>query len=115
MRTRLLCALCGPIVLILLSGAPSGCSKAPSGAAAEDQQPAATHPLPSRQSAADAPLSDNSAATTPADGHAMTSPQAHAMTPPHGLAMTSPRGRAMALELDDGPVSSLLDRVEVHK
>ena len=115
MRTRLLCALCGPIVLILLSGALSGCSKAPSGAAAEDQQPVATHPLPSRQSAADAPLSDNSAATTPAHEQAMTSPHGSAMTTPRDRAITSPRGRALALELDDGPVSSVLDRVEIHK
>jgi hypothetical protein len=98
MRVRLLCAVCASLALILLSATQSGCSKAPSRAVTEEQQPVAVHALPSRQSPADVPLSKNSAPTTSRAGRA-----------------TPPRGRAIALALDDGSSPSVLDQFEIHK
>ena len=92
MRTRLLCALCGPLALLILSGALSGCGKASSGAVTEEHPPVASHALPSKQSAVGMPLANSSAPATPPS-----------------------RGRAIALELDDGSRSSVLDRFEIHK
>ena len=95
MRARYLCALCGPIASILLSGALCGCNKEPSGTHRE----LAGHALSSKQPAADAPLANTSAAAPAAHGHAMTAPPGH----------------AIALGLDDGSTPSVLDRVEIHK
>ena len=99
MRTRHLGALCGPIASILLSGALCGCGRAPSETAAQEHQPLASHAQSSKKAAADAPLSDSSAAAIAS----------------HGRTTRVPLGRATALGFDDGSPPSILDRLEIHK